>query len=291
MMRTAWLNSLLVVGVSLVSSGPAHAQPLFGDAESIESTVANSDLVVIGKLTEFGGGKRADETEGHEITIAVEQTLKDNLFSVEPHQRLRVQVRRPAPLLANWKDHSHCLLVAVKEDAPNATTVIDLADKNSVVLTADFTLLHDPEGVIRVAHETVRRMPAAVRRIHTFGLVVPRKVVAGTKWEEYYKTGGYLVLKVPVDERLEKRAQDYIRSERYQNRQEGVRALRYFKSDENCRRVRGLLNDPGWAYLYHARENKGVEVRIYGVRQEAYRTLKSWGLDAEKPTIREEVHR
>jgi hypothetical protein len=291
MMRAAWLKSLVAVAVSLVTSGPAHAQPLFGDAESIESTVANADLVVIGKLAEFGGGERADEREGHEITIAVEQTLKENLFSVEPHQRLRVHVRRPAPVLANWKDHSHRLLVAVKEDAPNATTVIDLADKNLEVLTADFTLLHDPQAVIRVAKETVRRMPAAMRRIHTFGLVVPRKVVAETKWEEYYKTGGYLILRVPVDKRLEKRAHDYIRSESYQNREEGVRALRYFKSDENSTRVKGLLNDPGWAYLYHARENKGVEVRIYGVRQAAYRTLKSWGVDVAKPTIREEVRR
>ena len=134
-------------------------------------------------------------------------------------------------------------------------------------------------------------MPAAVRRIHTFGLEVPREAVAGTKREEYYKTGGYLSLSVPVDERLEKRARDYCRSESYRRREEGVRALRYFKSDENIARVKRLLNDPGWAYLYHAQENKGIEVRIYGVRQEAYRTLRVWGIDVEMPVIREEVQK
>jgi hypothetical protein len=264
---------------------------LFGHAESIESTVANADLVVIGKLVESGGGEQADASEGQEATIAVEETLKEDLFSVKGHQRLRVHLRCPASVLANWKNHSQRLLVTVKDDAPSATTVIVLADKSLEVLTADLALLHDPEAVIRVAKETVRRMPAAVRRIHTFGLVVPRKAVARTKWEQYYETGGHLVLSVPVDERLEERAHDYIRSESYQRRGEGVRALRYFKSDGNIARAKKLLNDPGWAYLYHAPENKGIEVRIYGVRHEAYRTLKSWGVGVEKPTIREEVRR
>jgi len=291
MMRASWLKPLVAVGVSLVTSVQGYAQPLFGHADSIESTVANADLVVIGTLAELGGGERADEREGHEITVAVEQTLKEDLFSVEPHRRLRVHVRRPAPVLANWRDHSHRLLVAAKVDAPEATAVIDLADKGLEVLPADFALLHDPEAVIRAAKETVRRAPAAVRRVHTVGLAVPRAAVTGTKWEEYYRTGGHLVLRVPVDERLEKRAHDYIRSESYPKREEGVRALRYFKSDANTARVKMLLNDPGWAYVYRAQENKGGEVRIYGVRQEAYRTLKSWGSDVEKPTIREEFRR
>jgi hypothetical protein len=43
--------------------------------------------------------------------------------------------------------------------------------------------------------------------------------------------------------------------------------------------------------VYHAEENKGVEVRTYGVRQEAYQTLKSWGVDVKKPTIREEIRK
>ena len=288
-MRSAWLKSLVAVGISLVASVRAHAQPLFGHAESIECTIANADLVVIGKLAEFGGGEPADERAGHEATIAVEETLKEDLFTIEPYRRLRVHVLCPESVLATWKDHSRRLLVAVKEDAPSATTVIELARDGSEVLTADLALLRDPEAIIRIAKETVRRMPASTRRIHTFRLTVPREAVAGTKWEAYYGTGGCLVLSVPADERLERRAQDYIRSQSYMRREEGARALRYFKSPENVARVQGLLNDPGWAYLRHASENRGTEVRIYGVRREAYRTLKSWGVNAEKPKIREEV--
>ncbi len=131
-------------------------------------------------------------------------------------------------------------------------------------------------------------MPAGVKRIHTFRLQVPRKVVAGTKWEHYYDTGGYLVLSVPVDMQLEKRAHDYIRSRSGPKRAEGARALRYFESDENVARVRPLLNDPEITHLQPAYENKG-EVRVYGVRYEAYQTLESWGIDVEKPLIREEI--
>jgi hypothetical protein len=181
--------------------------------------------------------------------------------------------------------------VAYNEYSPSGTTVIELVPDRLAVLTADFKLLRDPEAVIKSARETARRMPTAVKRIHTFKLRVPREAIPGTEWEKYYATGGHLVLSVPVDQRLEKRAHDYIRSEDYQKRTEGARALRYFKSDDNVARVTRLLNDPGWAYLRHAQENNGIEVRLYGVRLEAYQTLKAWGIEVGKPLTREEVRK
>jgi hypothetical protein len=182
-MRTTSLMALVAVGVSLVASAPAHAQPLFDHADSIESIVANADLVVIGKLVEFGAGGQADERERHEATIAVEETLKQDIFTVEPHRRLRFHVSRPASALADWKNRSCRLLVATQSFAPSATTVIELAPKKLEVLTADFKLLRDPEALIQTAKETVQRMPAPVKRIHTFGLAVPREGIGGTKWE------------------------------------------------------------------------------------------------------------
>jgi hypothetical protein len=258
---------------------------LFGGAESIECTVANSEIVVVGKLVEFSGTEQADERGGRAATIAVEETLKG-----EHRDRLRVRLFHPAPALAGWKDRSSRLLLAARGDPPAETTVVGLADKELQVLTADFTLLRKPEEVVRVAKETVRRLPG-VKRIGTFRLVVPRKAIAGTRWEQYYETGGYVTLTVPVDERLEKRAHEYVRSKNYGQREEAAWALRYFKSDENVALVKALLNDPGWAYGQRAEESKGVEVRIYGVREKAYQTLKYWGVRAEKPMTREEIWR
>jgi hypothetical protein len=263
---------------------------LFGHAESIEATVANADLVLIGRITAFEGGNPADEPKEYEVTIDVEETLKEPIFTVESHRRLGVRVTLPASVLAGWKARASRLLVATDDHVPGATTMIELA-ADMEILTADLRLLRDPDAVVQAAKGTIRRMPASVRRTHTFGLEVPHEVVAGTRWRKYYGTGGHIILNVLVEGRLETRAQDYIRSDSYRKREEGVRALRYFKTEVNIARAKTLLNDPGWAYVYHAQENKGVEVRIYGVRQEAYLTLKAWGVDVEKPMIREEVRR
>ena len=99
------------------------------------------------------------------------------------------------------------------------------------------------------------------------------------------------MLKVPVDERLEARGHEFIKSDQYMRWGEGARALRYFKSDENIARLKGLLDDPGWSYLHHPDQNDGLEVRLYGVRDDAFQTLKSWEVDVPKPVIREEIQR
>jgi hypothetical protein len=288
-MRT-YAKSLIALGAFLTVADEARAQPLIAHAESIECTVANADLVFIATLVEFGNAHRADGRDVHDATITIEQTLKTDILEDEPYQRLQVQVAHPVTVLTDWKQRSCRLLVAYDECAPYSTTVIELVPGKMEVLKADFTLLRDSAEVIRAAEEALRRMPAAVKRIHTFRLIVPRERVAETAWDKYYDTG-YLVLTVPVDEELQNRALEYIRSESYMSRYEGVRALRYFKSDENLARVKALLNDPGWAYLRHAEENDGIEVRIYGVRQEAYRTLKCWEIDVQEPLIREEVRK
>lgn len=286
-MRDALSKSLIVVAVLLAMGGPARAQPLIAYAESIESTVANADLVFIAKLVKFGDAEELDGRVVHNTKIAIEETLKADLFTGEPYRRLQMYMPRNESVLADWKKRSCRLLVAYDGYAPYATTVIELVPGKMQVLKADFTLLRDPDAVIRAAEEALRRMPPAVKRIHTFGLQVPRELVAETTWAEYHG----LVLNVPVNEPLEKRAIKYIRSKSYQKREEGVRALRYFKSEDNISRVKMLLDDSGWAYLYHAQENNGIEVRIYGVRREAYRTLTSWGIKVEMPMIRKEVHK
>jgi hypothetical protein len=282
-MTPSWLKSLPLAGcVWLLVSARADAQPLFGGATSIECVVLNSDVVVVGKVVEVGDGKPAEQG-GAPATVAVEETLKGG-----HRERLRVRTPFPVATLAKWKGHSSRLLLAAKGDPLAATSVLALADEGLDVLTADFALLRKPEDVIRGAKETVRRMPG-VREVDTFRLVVPAEAVAGTEWAKYYGSGGHITLLVPVDERLEKRAREYTGGESYDRREEGARALRYFRSDENVTRVRGLLGDPGWAYAAHAGENRGVEVRIYGVRKAAYEALQYWGVSAEAPVIREEV--
>ena len=287
-MRAAILKSYLAFVLLLLAAvRPARAQPLIASVGSIECAIANADMVFVARLLKFDHAERIEGRDVHSATIAIEDTLKKDLFTVEPYRKLQIYLTHNRLVLADWVEHSSRLMVMYDHYSPYETQVIELVPDKMEVLKADFTLLRDPETVIRAAKAMLRRTPAGISRLHTFNLEVPRKVVAETSWHEFHS----LMLSVPVDEQLEKRAIEYIRSPNYSRRDEGVRALRYFKSDENIARVRSLLDDPGWSYLHHPLENNGVEVRIYSVRREAFRNLKSWGIDTDKPVIREEIRR
>ena len=285
-MQTAGLKLVISFGVSLIASVQAHAQPLVARTQSIESTVANADLVFIATLVNFRRAEQGNDRDGHKATIAIEETLKQKPFNDEPYRGLSLHIPRPASVLADWKERSSRLMVAYDEYAPEQTAVIELVPDKLEVMTADVKLIRDPESVIRLARDATNRLPANIKRVHTFELHVPREVVARTSWETYYNTGGHLMLSVPVDQHLEKRAQDSVRSENPHRRGEGARALAYFKSDENMSLVRPLLDDPGITYSQPAHDDEAGE-RVYGVRYSAYQTLKSWGIDVEKPVFRE----
>lgn len=286
-MPTISFKIAVVCCVSLAATAPAAAQPLFPHTDSIEATVANADSVYIATLNKFDDGEWIEGREVHNTTIAIEDTLKTDIFADEHFELRQVSMPRPASVLADWKERSCRLLVATDDYAPHATTLIDLTPGKVQVMTADFTLLRDPDAVIEAAKEALQTMPAAVKRIRTFKLAVRRELVADTEWEPYYGTGGFLMLSVPVDQRLEKWAHDNLHSESYRNRFESAKALRYFKSYENIERVKKLLDDPGVTTTQIPREDTVVEERIYAVREEAYRTLNYWGVDVAQPVIRE----
>lgn len=281
-MKPSWLMPLTTVCFSLFVTAEVQAQPLVGGVESIECAVANSSLVVIGTIVEVHATKNPEANAEVEATMIVEETLKGS-----HGERRRVGLRRSAADLAGWKERSTRLLVM--QDGPTELDAIDLTDKGLAVFASNLTLLRKPEDVIRVAKETVRRMPG-VKRIETYRLrVQDRATVAGTKWEKTYKDGSYIRVAVPIDDRLEKLAIEYLRVKDYEQRREGAILLRYFKTDENIARAKALLDDPNWGYNHRAEENRGVEVRSYGVREMAYSALRDWGVKIKEPITREEV--
>lgn len=282
-MKPFWSKSLATVWVSLSVAVVAQAQPLVGGVESIECAVANSSMVVIGTIMEVHAKEESDKKGGVQATMLVEETLKSS-----HSDRVRVRLRHPAAVLAGWMERSTRLLV-VLSDPPAEMDVIDLTDKGLAVMTSDLTLLRKPDDVIRAAKETVRRMPG-VTRIETYKLRVPdRATVAGTKWEKIYESGGYIRVAVPIDDRLEKLAHEYLRTKDPELRWEGALLLRYFKSDGNVARAKALLADPSWSCSRSAEDNRGIEVRSYRVREMAYSTLRELGVRVEKPVIEVEV--
>jgi hypothetical protein len=151
--------------------------------------------------------------------------LKCEHFREEPYTRLNVDLPYRESELLGWKERSSRLLIAWTSYHGEQNVAIELAPPTLEVMTAEVKLLRDPEAAIQAARAAVKRLPTNIKRVHTFELTVPREVVAKTRWDISYQTGGYLSLSVPVDLDLEKRAQGYIRSQDPQRRSEGAKAL------------------------------------------------------------------
>lgn len=117
-MRAAGLKWVIGFSVSLLASVQAHAQPLVARAQSIESTVANADLVFIATLVSFRRAEQGNDRDGHEATIAIEETLRaqDSVRSENPHRRVE-----GARALVYFKSDENMALVRPLLDDPGIT--------------------------------------------------------------------------------------------------------------------------------------------------------------------------
>lgn len=281
MNATNW--KLLVMAVVFTPMATrAYAQPSFELKPSIEGVVLNADTVVVGTIVEFTVGE-----EFHNATIAVENTLRG-----EHHEQLRVQLfanrwqvgvlNLDASELARLKADSHKLLVALDGVPRKVRGLIDLSNKDLAVYMADFAVLRKPEDVLLAAEQTIRRAPG-VTRIETFPVFVPMEGGYGG----FYAWGGRTRIVVPVDERLQKRAQEYLTAQEPWKRIEGLEALRYFKTDENIAQASTLLSDP---FRVQEQESSDGTWR-YPVRKRARETLSYWGIHVPASPVGEERRR
>lgn len=279
-------NLILAIGILLLLSAETFAQPLCDRTDAVETTVINSEYVFVAKIVEVHPEEAGDESYGRHVDIAIEETIKAELFRDEPYTGLNVYLPYRASVLQELKDRAHRLLVALSTNNKDENVAIELDPETLEVMTADLVLLRDPEAVLEAARAAVHRLPANVERVHTFERIVPREVVADTRWIESYRTGGHLGVFVPVDEHLEQWALAAAGSGDPMRRPEGIRALAYFKSDESIALVQPLLDDPH--FFFHSTDGRTGE-RYYATRHAAWQTLKAWELDVQKPLYREEV--
>src|ERR1017187_5529602 len=63
---------------------------------------------------------------------------------------------------------------------------------------------------------------------------------------------------------------------------EGVKALRYFKSNENAGILKSLLKDKAWRINISP---EGDASNVYYIRKEAYTILREWGIKVAKPPL------
>lgn len=277
--RFACASALSLSLLATFAAFPIHSQ-IHGICSSLDESIARADQVVIGRIIDFGTPTYPKFGSAYQqpFVLSVEETLKG-----ADVQRLSLDLGQVTwESHFDWKlpfshgddslIHSHRLLIAQRFSEPPYpphSDVFDLDSGGLSVVTADLTVFTKPEDIIRAAKDDIRRTPMKVKPGDSFTWEPPQESLKGTA---YYKCE----IVVPIDERLEKRAHTLL-SEPDKNISEGsmhwvaLGAIRFFKSDNNIRLLKGLLNDSDMA-----------------IRREASDVLKSWGVHAidhiEKPS-------
>ena len=237
------LKTVLAVLIALISRVPLLAQPIIIHRQSIDSTVATFQQVFVGRIVEIGTPTTDRKRVSMQpVVFAVEEVLRG-----ERTTRIALpDFTYPMATLAGWQSHSNRLLIAVSHGAPSVSVVIDLDADSLEVWSADFVLMKNAADVIQAAKDEIRRTPTGSARSPDVQISAPNG-------------DPFLLLTIPADERLEKRAHAVLRGEHGWSREEAVEALKYFKSEENIRLLKSLLGD------------SDIEVR-----QRAYKVLTGW---------------
>ena len=289
-MKAVLLRLPFFVVLAVLALHQSHAQPAYPTIESIDATVLNARTIVVGTVT--GVVDKSSAEHVREVTFKVAETLKG-----ESVGHLTINVYNSVQELELWKARSARLLVsAPSRTNARAVSIIDLGDEKLLVSKEDFTFLRSPRDLLEYVRQLVRQNPG-VYEILVYVLPPPDTGV-GAAWQRAMgerRTPGepsFWGLHVPVNQRLEQTARKMIRSNVLRQRQQGVVALRLFKSEQNTALLKALLKDPGFVIQRTAETNRGLEHRRYPIREAAFRTLAGyWRLPVEQPVMEESVSR
>jgi len=260
---------------------PAFAQPVPSQVVSLDVQVINADYVCVGKIIKVREQPIPGMTKMTGLTLEVEECLKLPVEQTHDSQKkLReLLTELPAAKYKDWMNRSSSLLVIFNKSSPQEPTVIELDSEKAEVITADFRLLRDPKKILAAAKNAIERTPKNVKRLHTHRMTLPVNIKQGTRWEN----GTAIIIEVPVDDQLEKRAIVLLSDKDPWTRFSAAQTLRYFKSGKNAKLLAKLLEDPATAS--RASDDAGTIFTHYYIREEVYQTLQQWGMKVEPPVL------
>lgn len=278
---TIVLNRLLLAVIVLLGAATLAlgqwsppAPPTF---QAIDLPTTDSWTIVLARIAAF---KETGDYRNQPATLAVERTLRG-----PSTRRLDVRLGNTAEELKKRQAQGDRLLVFVPWDPEAVSTSIDLSDKDLAVMTADLKVLRQPEEVIRAVEERLRKNPD-LRKARSFDLNLPVEKVAGTPLAKVYGAdyNKRILVRVPVDERLERYARSALDSGRPERFNEGLRALGLFSSPDDVARVRPFLFDEtGWTNQEAWNEGRFYRWRANGVRDAAFQALQAMGQKVDPP--------
>lgn len=291
MNRRFFLLGTLGFGWALLLGRPVPGAAAALLVESLDWVVADADLVIRGSITDFDRVRDKDEVIWATATVKVAETLKgekkDEIKFIASHKS-RFASDRLANLAKEKADILLCLVKSERYKAKAADyagqpwalrlaegeidhTVVDLSGQSgSFAVALDGQVLTKKDDILKVA-----AVAAAAKESKQGRLRAPAAADVVRKLSD----GGPVWLLVPIGKRLEETAHAWLKSKELDFRVDGVRTLRHFKSDDNIRLLKGLLDDS------HGRiEGK---TRTYPVRLAAFEVLKQWGIEIQRPVTEE----
>lgn len=232
---------LLICGLASLTP-PCQAQPLIETVSSIDSLVINADYVYVGKIIKVRDDPIPGGSDSPGFTFEVEQYLKVPMDEeLTPEIKVRgMFISPPTGKYKDWRDRDCRLLIIASDRNLDSPNVLELSPNRAEVFTADFRLLREPDKIIDAAKNAIERTSSNIRRVYTVRLMLPPEHYRGSRWEG----GQGVMLEVPADLQLEKRALESLGHPNPWNRLHAVRSLRYFKSDRNAKSIKPLLDDP-----------------------------------------------
>lgn len=291
--RKLWpiLGAIVCLSTLAYFAAAARAQPLAQDLDSIEWMAADSSLIVRGSILAVETDNERESFPWHRVYFRVEETIKGThhrslafIVKSSAGDREIRQWRETRPVLvflkesrfvvARWRQRKYSRYPFAPRTGHSSFSIVGLDPTEETSLyDLSLTAITDPASILKVTKEAAAA-PAIAGESCRYWLNVP---------------GGSLMrLAAPVDDRLEYRAKQWLRSEDKQFRREGVGALVFFRSEANADLLRGLFNDPGaWIHAHEKDGRIARKERVYEVREEAHAMLEAWGFEAPLPVIRE----
>jgi len=270
---------ILALAFCLAISSVARAEIMV--ASSVEWLSCESEVIVVGKITDITTTKGVHSVIYEDCTVHIHEVLKGDSKAKDLVFCLRTLSAKPsAKAFMNSKDGILLFLSKSRDHGPerhldnkyvpssmrSPLSILDLSDIPNHVYSKDMRILTDKKRILNlvrtwsdstISHSLWSEAP--------FGSPIYKQLYAGSAC--------YLV--VPAEETYRAQFLKMARSQKPQERQKAASELHKFPGEETTRVLAELLKDDTTNLWYFSADT--VSKIEFGVRAAAYRSLKALG--------------
>jgi hypothetical protein len=291
-----------------ISTG-ARAEPIV--AESLETILAASDRVVVGKVSNIEDVLDSQHKQYQVLTVEISKTIKG---STEKTVSFVMPAYIERLYATQWREEGipiiFCLKAnngkrvpfsgdrfkwVIRDDGNGSCTILLGKSKNywtgcKPAFTCNFDVLTEPRALLEFVESTVkvqRNEPIT----HYYSVAVPGGSAAAEQLANPWSRNWLIV---PVDKKLEALGLTRCASKSPIYREEGAKIVGHFKSDKNIKILKTLLEDSSTSDCTLHQTVPGKEAlqlvyrkKVYSVRKAAFESLQMLGVNVDRPVLEE----